>query len=104
MESNNLQGKRKNRIFALILSMFFGIFGIDRFYLGKWKSGILKALTLGGLLLWWFIDAAILLFDAFFCSLGREKGMMKDAKGRDLKYGLSMYRLKNGRFEKDWFK
>ncbi|WP_198651219.1 TM2 domain-containing protein [Salinicola sp. CPA57] len=104
MDSDNLQIGKKNRIVALILSMFLGVFGVDRFYLGKWKSGLLKALTLGGLFLWWFIDGAMLLFDAFFYSLGKEKGMMKDAKGRELKYGLSMYRFKNGRFEQDWFK
>ncbi|WP_298448705.1 NINE protein [uncultured Marinobacter sp.] len=32
--------------------MFLGIFGIDRFYLGKWKSGIAKGLTTGGLGIW----------------------------------------------------
>lgn len=99
-----IEPKRKNRIIALILSMFLGFFGIDRFYLGKWKTGILKGVTLGGLLFWWFIDGALLLMDAFLYSLGKEKAIVKDASGNELKYGLSMYRLKNGRFELDWFK
>ncbi|WP_106420576.1 TM2 domain-containing protein [Salinicola tamaricis] len=104
MENVDNCERNKNRLVALILSMWFGVFGIDRFYLGKWKTGILKALTLGGLFIWWFIDCAVLLFDAFLFSLGKERGMVKDAKGKELKYGLSMYRLKNGRFERDWFR
>ncbi|WP_370230879.1 TM2 domain-containing protein [Marinobacter nauticus] len=31
----------------MVFVMFLGIFGIDRFYLGKWKTGIAKGLTLG---------------------------------------------------------
>ncbi|ENV09065.1 hypothetical protein F966_02711 [Acinetobacter higginsii] len=27
--------QKKNRIIALVLAMFLGFFGIDRFYLGK---------------------------------------------------------------------
>ncbi|MEC5319206.1 TM2 domain-containing protein [Brenneria populi subsp. brevivirga] len=95
--------KRKNRIIALVLSFFFGMFGIDRFYLGKVKSGVLKLITLGGLGIWWFIDAALLLVDAFLFSLGKDCGFVKDKKGNELKYGLSAYRFKNGRFQQDWF-
>ncbi|MCH7337011.1 TM2 domain-containing protein [Acinetobacter sp. NIPH 2699] len=95
--------KKKNRLFALILAMFFGLLGFDRFYLGKKKTGILKLITFGGLGFWWFLDAALLLIDAFLYSLGRENGFIKDAKNNDLRYGLSLYRLKNGRLEQDWF-
>jgi len=95
--------KRKNRIFALILSFFLGVFGADRFYLGKWKTGLLKAITIGGLGLWWFFDSATILLDAFLHSLGRDTGFIKDYQGRDLNYGLSFWRIKNGRFERDWF-
>jgi hypothetical protein len=80
-----------------------GIFGIDRFYLGKWKSGIAKGLTLGGLGMWWFIDGVLLLLDAFLHSLGKDSGIVKDARGQDLRLGLSMFRLKGGRFQRDWF-
>jgi hypothetical protein len=34
-----------------------GFYGIDRFYLGKVFTGILKLLTGGGLFVWWIIDA-----------------------------------------------
>lgn len=96
--------KQKNRMLALILGMCLGIFGVDRFYLGKTKTGILKAITLGGLGVWWFIDNALLMIDAFLHSLGKDTGIVKDASGNDLKYGFSLYRYKDGKFEKDWFK
>lgn len=97
-----MNAPRKNRMFALILSMFLGWLGLDRFYLDKWITGILKTITLGGLGIWWFIDASLLLIDAFLHSLGRDTGFIKDATGRDLNYGLSMYRLKRGHLQRDW--
>lgn len=96
--------KQKNRILALLLGMTLGIVGVDRFYLGKVKTGIFKAITLGGLGLWWFIDNALLLIDAFLYSLGKDSGIVKDALGNELKHGLSFYRYKKGKFEQDWFK
>jgi len=41
---------------ALILSIFLGVLGIDRFYLGYTGKGILKLITGGGLGIWWLID------------------------------------------------
>lgn len=93
----------KNRMIALPLSMMLGFFGADRFYLGKYKTGALKLVTFGGLGIWWFIDAVMLLLDAFLWSLGRQRGFVKDAKGQDLRYGLSMYRWHSGRLQRDWF-
>lgn len=94
----------KNRILALVLAMMLGLVGADRFYLGKHKSGFFKALTLGGLGLWWFIDGAALLLDAFTHSLGAPTRIVKDAQGRDLRYGLSLFRLQKGRLVQDWFR
>ena len=38
---------------AWVLSLVLGAWGADRFYLGKWKTGLLKLFTFGGLLVWW---------------------------------------------------
>lgn len=95
---------QKNRAIALFLAAFplTGIFGLDRFYLGKTRSGLAKALTLGGLLLWWLADFALLSIDNFRWVFGSEEGFVKDAEGRELKYGLSAFRLKNGSIVRGW--
>lgn len=40
----------------LLFSFFLGHLGVDRFMLGDTVLGILKLITLGGCLVWWFID------------------------------------------------
>jgi tetratricopeptide (TPR) repeat protein len=46
----------KRRTTALILSIFLGWAGVDRFYLGYWGSGVAKLLTFGGIYVWWILD------------------------------------------------
>ena len=53
--------KQKNT--ALLLSIFLGELGIDRFYLGYTGLGILKLLTAGGLGIWYLIDIIMIATD-----------------------------------------
>lgn len=52
----------KKQIYSLIgtvLSWGVGYIGADRFYKGDIGLGVLKLLTLGGLGVWWLVDACI---------------------------------------------
>ena len=47
-------------LIALLLSIFVGALGIDRFYLGRVGSGLVKLFTFGGLGIWWLIDVILI--------------------------------------------
>lgn len=56
----------KNPILAVVLGLFFGSFGVDRFYQGNYKLGILKL----GLLIIGFITAFIFIGFLILWGLG----------------------------------
>lgn len=51
----------KSFLTAWLLSLLVGVFGVDRFYLGKVGTGILKLVTLGGFGIWALIDLILIL-------------------------------------------
>src|SRR6267378_4525551 len=55
----------RSRAVALILQILGGPLGLHRFYVGRWQTGILMAVTLGGMGLWWVFDLVILLAGEF---------------------------------------
>jgi len=63
----------KSKTTALIISIFVGALGIDRFYLGYTGLGVLKLITAGGCGIWWIVDI-----------ISIATGKMKDAQGNSL--------------------
>jgi len=41
---------------ATFFSLFLGVLGVDRFYMGQVWLGILKLISFGGFGIWWLID------------------------------------------------
>lgn len=60
---------------ALLLSLFLGFFGVDRFYIGRTRSAVVKLLILGGFGAWWLSDLILIASE-----------YRKDAWGRPLKH------------------
>ncbi|MBT9143225.1 MAG: hypothetical protein DDT32_01761 [Syntrophomonadaceae bacterium] len=69
-----MEKSEKSWLVALLLSIFVGVLGIDRFYLGKIGTGILKLITAGGFGIWWLIDLILI-----------ATGKMKDSEGKIVK-------------------
>ena len=51
----------KDPTIALILSIFLGPYGIDRFYIGDIGLGMLKLITCGGAFVWFLIDIFLIM-------------------------------------------
>ncbi len=72
----------KSNVNAFLLCSILGIFGIHRFYVGKYCTGILQLLTLGGLFIWAMIDWVIIIKEKFTDSRGEKLTWEKDKTGQ----------------------
>ena len=73
--AENVVAENTQRHFLAVffLSFIWGVFGVDRFYLGKYWTGLLKLLTFGGFGIWAAIDLSWIM-----------KGLMRDKQGNPL--------------------
>ncbi|WP_436358655.1 TM2 domain-containing protein [Mycoplasma sp. 480] len=62
----------KNWAITLLISLFLGLVGIDRLYIGKFNWA--KTITAGGLGVWYIADLILIMF-----------GLMKDKEGKQIK-------------------
>lgn len=50
----------KDPTVALVLSLFLGGLGVDRFYIGDVSYGVLKLITVGGFGVWYLVDLFVI--------------------------------------------
>jgi TM2 domain-containing membrane protein YozV len=67
-------GEGRHFLAVFFLSFLWGSFGVDRFYLGKIWTGLLKLITFGGFGIWVIVDLVLIM-----------AGSMRDKQGREMR-------------------
>jgi len=63
--------RQRHFLILFFFSFMWGVFGVDRMYMGLWGTGILKLLTLGGLGIWALTDMIVIMTGTFRDKQGR---------------------------------
>lgn len=79
METTTPPPYRRNYFIALALSIIVGYLGVDRFYMGKVGTGILKLITFGGFGVWYIVDIVLIAI-----------GSMRDINGQPMTRELDL--------------
>lgn len=66
------QTAQRHFLAVFFISFMWGTFGVDRFYLGKFWTGLLKLLTFGGFGVWVIVDLWLIMTGAMRDKHGRE--------------------------------
>ena len=66
-----MASSEKKKFPAFLLCLFFGVFGVHRFYVGKVATGVIQLLTVGGFAIWWLLDLLVILLGGFTDKEGR---------------------------------
>lgn len=80
--------KQRHFLAVFFLSFMWGIVGVDRMYLGKWGTGFLKLVTLGGLGIWVLTDLTMIMAGTMRDKQGREMLQFAEYKGFAYKTAL----------------
>jgi len=67
------KNRQRHFLAVFFFSFMWGVFGVDRFYLGKVWTGILKLVTFGGFGIWAIVDLALIM-----------SGAMRDKQGNEM--------------------
>lgn len=79
----------KSAITALLLCLFFGAFGVHRFYVGKIGTGILMLITAGGFGIWTLVDLILIACCEFKDKEGKTL-MFEKGRGSPVKIVLTV--------------
>ena len=72
--------QQRHFLILFFFSFMWGVFGVDRMYMGLYGTGILKLLTLGGLGFWAMTDMIVIMTGTFRDKQGRLTLQAEDYK------------------------